>query len=301
MALLAAPAWADAKKTHFTTGVGSMTTVDPGTVSTDFQQLYINDAISTYDEVASDPRISGPAVVHVNAVLDFTTTAGRMWGWAVRDRGTGAWHCWWVGTRTLFTDADGKTHARSTIMETAVGSGSLAGLVARWTITAVDADLGNPFVGGGYIVEANGGPGDRPMQSRSEGTEGIELHPAMLLPPSDPPVFGMVATWEILKEVAQVSHLGRSSNEGLGMLNLTTGAVTGSGTLTSANGDQLYWVATGTSLGATGPVDLTLHWAGGTGLFEDATGAINGPLELAPAGDLSLMEFNLKGEGTIRY
>jgi hypothetical protein len=161
--------------------------------------------------------------------------------------------------------------------------------------------LGNPFVGGGYIVEANGGPGDRPMQSRSEGTEGVEPHPAMLLPPSDPPVFSMVVTWEIRNEVAQVSHLGRSSNEGLGMLDLTTGAVTGSGTLTSAKGDQLYWVATGTSLGAAGPVDLTLHWAGGTGRFEAATGAINGPLELAPTEDPSSTEFSLKAKGTIRY
>jgi len=182
-------------------------------------------------------------------------------------------------------------------METGVGSGTLAGLVARWTITAVDVDLGNPFVGGGYIVEAKGGLGDRPMQSRSEGVESVDL----VFFPSQPPMPLPVANWEILTEVAQVSHLGRSTNQGLGMLDLITGQVTGSGTLTSANGDQLYWVATETSLGPTGPVDLTLHWAGGTGRFDAATGAINGPLELEPTGDPSLMNFSLNAEGSIRY
>jgi hypothetical protein len=77
--------------------------------------------------------------------------------------------------------------------------------------------------------------------------------------------------------------------------------MTGSGTLTSANGDQLYWVATGTSFGPTGPVDLTLHWAGGTGRFEAAAGAIHGPLELQPTDDPFLMEFDLEARGTIQY
>ena len=104
LTVLSVPAWAEAKKTNFTTAVGSMTTVDPGTVYTDFQKVYLMNGTSAYEEVASDPRISGPAEVQVNAVMDFATMTGRMWGTAIRARGTGAWHCWWVGTRTLFID-----------------------------------------------------------------------------------------------------------------------------------------------------------------------------------------------------
>jgi hypothetical protein len=297
MMVLSLPAWADAKKTYFTTTVGSMTTVDPGTVFTDGQLLYIMGAISSYDEVATDPRIAGPAVVHVNAVFALMTITGSMWGTARRERADGAWDCHWVGTRTMFTDADGKPHTQSTIRETGIGRDGYEGLVARWTITAVDADAGNSFAGGGYIIEAKGGPGDRPMQSRSVGTERVDL----VVFPSQPSVTLPMAKWEILQEVAQASHLGHSSNQGLGMLDLITGTVTGSGTLTSVNGDLLYWVATGSSLGPTGLVDLTLHWAGGTGRFEAAVGAINGMLELVPAEDPFLMDFTLNAKGSIRY
>lgn len=302
VALLSAPAWAEAKKTYFTATAGLMTQVDPGTAYTDLQKLYIRDAVSTYVVVASDPRIAGPVEVHLSAVFDLEPTTGqllggRFWGWDIWNRGDGAWHTWAVGTRTLFTDEQGNTYARTTIVETGVGSGSLAGLVFRLTFAAVDAEQGGSFEGEGYIIEAKGGPSDRPVQSRSEGVESVE----MVFFPFPEPTPLPVVKWQILDEVAQVSHLGCSSNEGLGMLDLLTGAVTGSGTLTSANGDQLYWVATGTSLGPAGPVDLTLHWAGGTGLFDAAVGAINGPLELEPTGDPSLMEFRLKAKGNIRY
>jgi hypothetical protein len=100
-----------------------------------------------------------------------------------------------------------------------------------------------------------------------------------------------------------VSLLGRCANEGSGMLNPVTGEVSGAGALTSANGDLLYWVATGTSLGPSGPIDLTLHWAGGTGRFEAAVGAINGMLQtkMETPGDPALMHFRLNADGTIRY
>jgi hypothetical protein len=297
--VLSVPAWAEATRTYFNTVVSSMTTVDPGTVYTDLQKLYVIGGVSTYDELASDPRIAGPAEVHLNVRFDFATLTGPMWGWAIRDRGAGAWRCWWVGTRTLFTDQEGNVHTRSTIMETGVGSGSLAGLVARWTITAVDADLGNPFVGGGFVVEAKGGPDVRPMRSQSEGAERVSEVFFPLPEPTPLPVI----EWEILDEVAQVSHLGRSSNKGLGMLDIIAGTVTGSGTVTSANGDQLYWVATGTSLGPSGPVDLTLHWAGGTGRFDAAVGEIRGDLTLEPDSheDPSVMDFKLDAQGNIQF
>jgi hypothetical protein len=52
----------------------------------------------------------------------------------------------------------------------------------------------------GYIIEAKGGPGERPIHSRSEGTERVAVHLGMFVPPPpplDPPVFGAMVTWEI--------------------------------------------------------------------------------------------------------
>lgn len=309
VALLSSSTWAGAWKTPFKTTVGAMLTIDPGLMLTDGVRLYITGGRSTYDEDASDPRISGPALVTVNAAFEFTPQpvgpplmTGPVWSTARRERGDGGvWVCHWVGTRTAFVGEDGLPHVRSRIKEIGVGQGAYEGLVARWEISAVDAETGNPFVGGGYILAAKGGPGERPMRWRSEGMESVGLFLGMMLPPSEPPEYGALITWEIVDETGQASHLGRATNHGLGLLNPLTGEVTGSGTVRSASGDELDWVATGWSLGPSGPVDLTLHWAGGSGRLDAAVGEITGNLVLQPTADPGIMDLDLEAEGFVQY
>jgi len=304
MLALSPSASAGAKKTYFTIVENPVGIPSMGEVLADGEQLFILGAESSYEETATDPRLTGLKVITYDAVFDPTDFTGRMWGRSRKQHPDGAWDGYWTGTRTAFTAPDSTPHLRSTITSLAVGSGAFKGLVVRWDITAVDAAPGTPMTGSGYIIEAKGGPGERPMQSRSEGTERVEVHLGMFVPPPpppEPPVFGAVVTWEILNEVAQASHMGRSANQGGGLLNPLTGEVSGAGVLTSANGDRLYWVATGWSLGPSGPVDLSLHWAGGTGRFEAAVGAISGTLDLDATGDPSLMDLSLSAQGTIRY
>ena len=206
MLALSQSAWAGGKKTHFTTTLVTLAGPPSGTVFADDENLYIMGSESAMTEAASDPRVTGSAVITVDAVFDLQALTGPMWGKSHRPHANGAWDGYWTGTRTAFEDPPDTWHVRSTIVSLAVGSGAFAGLVARWDLTGVDVDLGNPLTGSGYIIEAKGGP-----------------------------------------------------------------------------------------------VDLTLHWVGGTGRFGAAVGEINGMLMLDPREGTPLMDLSLNAQGTIRY
>jgi hypothetical protein len=299
MLMLPQSAVAGAKMTHFTS-IGTLT--QPTTLETvmvDATTLYGFAVETGYSEEATDPRVTGNSVLRFGAVFDLPGSPGPLWGTYHLENADGAWDGYWSGQRTAFSDPDATPHLLTTGVTTAVGSGAYRGLVARWEVTVVDADSGNPTQERGYIIEAKGDPDKCPVEWRSEGTERVETRPGLFI--TSPEGQGEMVTWDILKEVTLASHLGLGANEGFGLLDPTTGKVTGGGALRSANGDRLYWVATGTSLGPNGPVDLTLHWAGGTGRFEAAVGEIEGILRLHPTKVPSLMRSSLAAEGAIRY
>lgn len=300
VALLSSPVWAEAKKTYFTivetpVGIPAM-----GEMFTDGPRMFILGAESAYEETATDPRLTGPKVIHYDAVFDLPAFTGRMWGRSHKQHQDGTWDGYWTGTRTPFTDPDGTPHVRSTITSLAVGSGSFAGLVVRWDITAVDAAPGTPMSGTGYIVEAKGGPSERPMTWRATRTEELVIHEGMFLP-SGP--LGAMGTFDLLSEVGVGMHIGRSTNDGFGLVDLRSGGISGSGYLATASKERLDWVAKGSVDLATGEATVTVHFAGGTGRFEAAVGEMSGTF--APVwegGPLVLHStYDWSGKGTIRY
>jgi hypothetical protein len=74
----------------------------------------------------------------------------------------------------------------------------------------------------------------------------------------------------------EASHLGKSTVEGRIDKNLSTGLVTSSGTVTAADGDQLFFDATYQKSATADPntftLKVTLKITGGTGRFEGVTG-----------------------------
>ncbi len=70
--------------------------------------------------------------------------------------------------------------------------------------------------------------------------------------------------------IAQGSHMGRTAVEGTGLMD-GAGNVSGSGSDTSAEGDQVFWDCSGNLLAGS----LLLTLTGGTGRFDGATGQLN--------------------------
>jgi hypothetical protein len=106
----------------------------------------------------------------------------------------------------------------------------------------------------------------RPISGRCELTIGPL--------PSAPPIIRQTDTG-----TCQLSHLGRTSFEGVLEVNLATGAQRGERTLTAANGDVLRVVSVGTSA-PSGPGLVSFvfvaTFTGGTGRFANATGQARG-------------------------
>lgn len=294
---LAAPASADARRTYFT-GTEQATAFSPGTWITDGSKLYVSGATQSATEMASDPRVSGQAAIGVTAVWDAVTWTGPMWGTFHVENSDGAWDGYWQGERTL---SGQDVHSR--IAATGVGSGAYEGLVARWTYTGVNVDQTGVLYFTGFIVEAKGGPGERPFRVRATRTERLEMHPGVVVVP---PTYeqAMAVTFRIVEESGEATHLGRIQNAGTGLL-LPTGGISGYGSATAANGALLHWLVEGTVDPATGIASIVLHFAGGTGAFEAAVGTSEGVVagQWEPTEDPLVLEshFSYTVAGTIRY
>lgn len=100
-------------------------------------------------------------------------------------------------------------------------------------------------------------------------------------------------------ESGQATHIGRFENNYTGYFDLDTLLfISGSGSMTAANGDELFWRVTAPS----GAGEFT----GGTGRFENATGAFTWlTTDLIITVDLDsrtlTITYNYTGNGTVMY
>ena len=97
------------------------------------------------------------------------------------------------------------------------------------------------------------------------------------------------------------THIGKFQGGGSGFVNWSTGEAFGTGVLTAANGDQIYFENTLTN------GESVMTFTGGTGRFKGATGAIVPIPDSTPVItiDVQTMTFTIKGSytavGTIAY
>jgi hypothetical protein len=197
---------------------------------------------------------------------------------------------------------------------TAEGSARYQGLVFRSTGRAVD---GGPFQCAGSIVLD--GLGARPYHfkglrvDRAMNIKGMVLDPLTLRPTG---TSGSLAWIVIGSPGGEASYLGHITEEGLGLLDPFTGVCSMMGAAISTDsgqGDVLHWVAQATTDRRTlvttnltkAVVTAEVHFAGGTGRFEDATGGFSGRVaELVspnptPSGFQNTFQY--EAAGTIRF
>ncbi len=259
-------------KTPFTT-TETTTVVDPGKWITDGTSLFVIGQIMRGTEDASDPRLCGAETIRADVIMDLATGTMKYWGSYHLENADGAWDGYWYGEPSTGTGVC-----------TTIGSGRYAGLVARWTAASHGQWTG-------YIVE--NGPGEVPMKvsgSRVEQFEwsvGAVLNPANMQPTGETAVVGKVT---LVKGDGVATHTGKTTDvTEVGLVtfpqNPTTATWSCFGILRAANGDLLNWVAMGENDLITGVNTGTVHFAGGTGRFDAATGSFGVP----------------RGTGTIRY
>lgn len=275
--------------------------IDPGIQFSDGNRLLIMKAKMTCVDEVSDERLSGNSVLGVNAIWKITEWTGPMWGSYEVENAGGGWTGYWMGERTPFTDSDGTKHIRSVLYGAASGTGGYAGLVARFDFEGVDTlETGSPLVGKGYILEARANLVQRPITTRATREEHISIYPGLILP--DTP--GALAVWEITADAGNTSHMGVTSNLGIGLLDPATGFGTGFGTVTGKNGDSVFWVANSTTDLATGIANPEIHIAGGTGRFDAAIGMLTGEFheKIIPISDWELeASYSYTASGWIAY
>jgi len=130
---------------------------------------------------------------------------------------------------------------------------------------------------------------ERPFKLHSERTIIVDLR------------FYPICPWWIESESGEATHLGLYTNSGEGTVDLRTGESTGSGEITAANGDIVYW--DGYKSGDT----LIMTYTGGTGRFEGASGSVTIAFTTVAAGPdpeypwLYRITFSFSGTGTITY
>lgn len=284
------------KQTPFTTVETITGMVEQGTMLTDGESVFILGNIMSAVETATDPRVSGNARIGVSVIQDLATGTGAMWGTFQIENVGGSWEAYWQGSLTL---EDG--HFITSVTAVGVGRGGYEGLEARWDYAATDAPAGEPLLGTGYIIEAKGKPGDRPMKWRASRTEEFVIHPGIFLPSGTP---GAMGTFNLLSDVGVGTHFGRSVNTGIGLLDMATGRISGYGRLTTASKDEVFWVVTGTAeLVGGGGATCVVHFAGGTGRFEAAVGDMTENLTVEWEGEFPVFhaDYSYTGSGTVRY
>ncbi len=296
MAILAAPQ----QKTPFTqTEVATFTSF--GTVVTDGKSLLIMGATATGATTeSSDERALGNSTITLSAAWN-VHQLGPLWGsyHKISPDGKGTWDGYFVGTNAL--NKDGKVVL--TEVNVAVGGGAYQGLVLKKTGERVGTS--GPIYWTGYIVA--GGPGDLPMRVHGSRIDRLQLIPGMLLDPhtlQPTGQMGMLGLGSIVSCVAEATHLGHETETGVGLFDLTTSTSSSMGTVLTANGDLLHWVASSSDL-PTGETTIDVHYAGGTGLMDDATGGFGGTVKetITPTADpmIYLGTFSFAASGKIRY
>lgn len=282
------------KRTYFT-GIEGNYILEPGQWFSDGADLFAFRRACDADEDITDPRLKGLG----SWTYAVAATAGKFWGWGriVPDQGAGEWTGYFTGTMS----------AGTTIHMTLTGTGDYAGLVARLTYT--DGLEPGTLAISGYIVEAKGGPGDRPLKlslCRTEQLEMlncVELDPAVWPPePFMPLRPATVVRTTIMSETGQATHAGSITTEGFSLMDPVTGVMTGTGTAKAANGDEIYWIHLAT-FDQNGVAHNSVHFCGGTGRFEAVTGGFVGQITEGPAPteDPAVSQFCYDGVGTIRY
>lgn len=127
---------------------------------------------------------------------------------------------------------------------------------------------------------------------------------------------GALVRINIVTEVGEATYLGRSTEQGLGLLDPVTGVSSMMGTAMPAESEGrgvLHWVAQATTDPRTlpkmdvrtGVANAEVHFAGGTGQFEDATGRFSGRvvqlISPTPAPTFFHNSFQYEAAGTIRF
>jgi hypothetical protein len=257
---------------------------------------------------ASDPRVSGTGTVNCSGIWH-RTKIGLLWGRFRWSNAGGTWDGYWQGTNSL---QDG--HVIMSIVMTAEGAGVYQGLVFSASSTAADS---GPIQWTGRIINDRQEPRRYQLNGlrvdRAVNVTGILLDPLTFRPTG----FSRVLAWIVIgTHGGEASYLGRTTEEGLGLLDPVTGVCSMMGTAIPAEGEQrdaVRWVAQATTDRRTvvstnlrtAVITAEVHFAGGTGRFEDATGGFSGRVaELVsptPAPTVFQNTFQYHAVGKIRF
>ncbi|HSJ65134.1 MAG TPA: hypothetical protein VK922_14675 [Gemmatimonadaceae bacterium] len=169
-------------------------------------------------------------------------------------------------------------------MRSSAASAALLTLLAACTAapapTSPDASVS--------LMNGNAKPVSRPIR----GSCSLAFNPP---PQPPPPVFHQVDTGTCI-----IAHLGKTAFYGEQDINFFAGTQSGWRRLTSANGDELHGIHSGTS-SLIGPglvgFSATMTIVGGTGRFEGATGS----LQLDGVASLAAQSTQVSMNGTITY
>jgi hypothetical protein len=303
LAAFAAPAReAPFTATEVATWVNFGTALDNGT------NLLMLNARASAVVTASDPRVAGTGTVICSGIWH-TSKVGLLWGSFRLVNIGGTWDGYWQGTNSLENG-----HVLTSVGMTAEGSGVYQGLVFRATSTAVDS---GPVQWTGCIINDLQGP--RPYQLKGLRVDRAMNVTGMLLDPLTLRPTGTCRTlaWIVIgSQGEEASYLGRTTEEGLGLLDPVNGVCSMRGTAIPADCEQrdvLHWVAQATTdLRAlvttnlrTAVISAEVHFAGGTGRFADATGGFSGRVaELVSPTPVPTVFHNTvqyEAAGTIRF
>ena len=288
--------------TSVTTWVNCGTAIDNGT------NLMMLNARARVLIRASDQRVAGAGTLTFSGVWR-TNELSLLWGNLRLENIGGTWEGYWHGTNCLQHG-----HMVMSLVTTAEGSGVYQGLVFSATSTRVDY---GPIQSTGHIIKAS-------QEARLYHVKGLRVDRAVkfsgaLLDPltlSPTGTRGTVALIVLGSQGGEASYLGRTREEGVGLLDPVTGMCSIMGTSTAVDGEQLgvlRWVAESTTglsklIGTNterAVVTAEVHFAGGTGRFEDATGGFGGRLiglvSPTPVPTVFSNTFQYEAAGAIRF
>lgn len=279
-----------------------------GTALDNGKDLFVLNAKANTVMKASDPRVAGTGTLTCSGIWH-TNKVGLMWGSFRLANIGGTWDGYWHGTNSVENG-----HVLTAVAMTAEGNGVYHGLVFRGTSRAFDF---GPIQWTGRIVEDRQEP--RPYElkglrvDRSMDVKGVLLDPVTLRPSGK---LGALAWIVIGSQGGDASYLGRTTEEGLGLLDPVTGVCSMMGIAIptdSKQPDVLHWVAQATTdlrrslttnLG-TAVITAEVHFAGGTGRFEGATGGFiaRASALISPTSAPSIFHntFQYQATGTIRF